>query len=279
MTMLVTRTRSKIKSSSWLEGQVIAVWGPYGSTGKSTIALNLAYESALLGKRVLLLDLDTYAPSLNQLLPINHPSAGLAGAARLIRQGRFTFEELDRLSVDISHKNASFRILTGLSSASRWPEITSETVVQLLNIARTNFDVIICDLASPLEDKLFSGEHISDRNAATRSALKLCDRLLVVLGAAQLSIGRYLASHAPLDELQKTRILIINRSNVNPKLTAALKDLTRESIFAFIPNDEPTVLLAESQQLPLAIARRKSAAGAAFTQLAHKLLAWQPSVK
>ena len=95
MTLTTLRPRSKsiTRQKVATEAQLLVVWGPIGSTGRSTIALNLAYEFALLGQRVLLLDLDTQAPCLNQLLPISETSAGLAGAARLIRQGRFTPEE------------------------------------------------------------------------------------------------------------------------------------------------------------------------------------------
>ena len=279
MTILATRSRVKRKAAIVLEGQSLVVWSPFGSVGKTTIALNLAYESALLGKRVLLIDLDTYAPAINQLLPIDQPTAGLAGAARLIRQGRFTFEELDRLSAHISRKNIGFRLLTGLGSHSRWPEITAETVTQLLAIARNNFDLVLVDVASQLDANLFSGEHVTDRNAATRSALQNADRLLVVLGGNQVSLARYLAVHGNLDELQKSRAIVVNRSTANAKLNAALKDLTRETVLAFIPNDETAVSLAENQLLPLAIARRKSVARNAIAALAHKLLAWQPSVK
>ena len=278
MTLLQTRSRTKPRNKLALEGVAFAFWSPVGSPGKSTLALNIAYELADLGKRVLLIDLDTYAPSLNQLLPIPKPTAGLAGVARLIRQGRFTMEELDRLSIQVVHRKTRFQVLTGLGSSSRWPEITGDTVQQLLKLAKLNFDYVITDLASPIEENLIDSNHVTPRNAATRNAIELADLLLVVLADSQSFLARYLSVTTQTDELQKSRVLIVNKSESNPKMVKTLRELTGESIFCFVPNDEPTVQLSERQLLPLAIARRKSLARNAVSALAHKLLAWQPSV-
>jgi len=54
----------------------IACWGSAGS-GKSTVGANLAFELAALGLRVVLVDADTYNPSLSALLGITDPGPGL----------------------------------------------------------------------------------------------------------------------------------------------------------------------------------------------------------
>lgn len=278
LTELRPRSGSKPIQKIGTQAQLVTVWGPLGSTGKSTLAFNLAYELSLLGQRVILLDLDTHAPSLNQLLPINQSSAGLAGAARLIRQGRFSPEELERLSINIKHGRFQFRFLPGLSSSSRWGEVTPETIQKLILIANQDFDVIIADVASAIEDSLSSPESSTNRNCATRTAIGLSTRTITVLAPTQLSVSRYLNDFSVLDELQKTRSLILNRGESNLQLTGAIKALTKERIETSIPADEPAVQLAESQKLPLALARRKSSARNAIAALAHKLLAWPPSV-
>jgi MinD-like ATPase involved in chromosome partitioning or flagellar assembly len=224
----------------------------------------------------MLLDLDTHAPALNQLLPLGEASAGLAGAARLIRQGRFNTEQLDRLSANIKHGRTNFKLLPGLPISSRWPEVTPDTVRQLVSICSQNFDVVIADVASDLEDSLTKPDTPTNRNAATRAALEISTQVIVCLAGSQLSISRYLNDFAALNELQKTRRLIINRSEPKQQLATAIRSLTKERIDAVIPNDEPALELAESQKLPLALARRKSPARNAIAALAHKLLAWAP---
>jgi hypothetical protein len=39
---------------------LVAVWGPKGAPGRTTVAVNLAFEAAALGSEVLLVDADTY---------------------------------------------------------------------------------------------------------------------------------------------------------------------------------------------------------------------------
>lgn len=278
LTELRPRFKGKAKQKIATQARLITVWGPIGSTGKSTLALNLAYEFALLGQRVILLDLDTHAPSLSQLLPISETSVGLAGTARLIRQGRFTSEELDRLSLNIKNGRHQFRFLPGLPNASRWAEITPETVQQLVKIANLTFDIIIADVASSLEDPLTSPESPTNRNSAARTAIRISTQTVAVLAPNQLSISRYLNTFSIVDELQKNRTLVLNRGDGNHHLTSAIRSLTKERIEACIPADEPAVQLAETQRLPLALARRKSPARNAIAAVAHKLLAWPPSV-
>ena len=53
--LLETRTERK------LGGRVIACWGSIGS-GKTTICVNLGFELASLGKRVLIVDFDSHRP-------------------------------------------------------------------------------------------------------------------------------------------------------------------------------------------------------------------------
>ena len=255
------------------EARVFTVWGPSGATGKSTIALNLAYEFALLGQRSILLDLDSYAPSLNQLLPIQESTAGIAGVARLIRQGRFSPEELERLSINIKHARTQFRVLPGLPNPNRWSELTPETVQQLLATCSQNFDVIVIDIAANLEDSLTTPDSPTTRNCVARTAIKLATKSITVLAPSQLSVSRYLNAFATLDELQKTRTLILNGDTPSQQLANVIRTLTRERVDAQIPSDEPALQLAESQRLPLALARRKSAARNAIAALAHKLLA------
>lgn len=277
MTTTLIRSRVKTHTITANACQVLTVFGPTGSTGKSSLALNLAYEFAELGKRVLLVDLDTHSPSLAHRLGIQEPSAALAGSARLIRQGRFDLEQLNRLSIQVKHRKATFRVLTGLPSPRRWPEVSEETVSQLLNVARNEFDLVLIDVASPLEQNLVTAAHPTERNTATRCALAKSDYVLNVLNESSLSLSRHLNLFTELQELQPKQLIILNRSAQRPAIVSALKTLTKQSVFATIPDDQPGFELAESEHLPLALARRNSPARNAIAILSHKLLECPPS--
>ena len=277
--MTITLTRSKAKTKMATANLVIAVHGPPGSTGKSSFALNLAYEFAELGKTTLLIDLDTHAPSLAHLMGVSEPLAALAGCARLIRQSRFDREHLQRLSLNIKHRRANFRLLAGLPTPRRWGEISPETVIQLLNLARFEFELVILDLASEIEDNLTSTTQPISRNSATRAALKACDYAVTLVNRSTLSLSRHLNDFAELQEMQPNRLLILNRSEPNQKIATTLTTLTKETIFATIPDDPTSFELAESEHLPLALARRKSPARNAIAAIAHKLLECPPSAR
>jgi hypothetical protein len=63
-------------------GRIVAVWGPTGAPGRTTVALTLAGELAALGVQTLLVDADTYGPSVAQALGLLDESGGIAGAMR-----------------------------------------------------------------------------------------------------------------------------------------------------------------------------------------------------
>ena len=277
MTLTLTRSKPKLKAPPATASQVITVFGPRGSTGKTSVALNLAFEFAELGKRTLLIDLDTQAPAIAQLLGLTNPTAAILGCARLIRQGRFNLEQLERLSVKVSSRSASFRVLTGLTSWSRWGELSEDSIMQLLTFARMEFDVIVIDVASDLDQTLNAANQVGSRNVAARCALQQSDYCLTLIHATEVSLSRYLNTFNELQELQKNRFLVLNRSETKPKIANVLRTLTKETIFAAIPDDQPSFELGETEHLPLALARRKSPARNAIALIAHKLLECPPS--
>jgi MinD-like ATPase involved in chromosome partitioning or flagellar assembly len=242
------------------------------------VALNLAFELSALGKRTILMDLDTWSPSLGTLLKLKETPAGLCGAARLIRQGRFNPDQLERLSVQVKHRRVRLSVLPGIGAPSRWSEISPDSVSQLVSISKHDFDVVLLDISSQLDENLFDTAHPVGRNAVPRAALTIADLCVVVLRGSELSLSRYLGNFSELQELQKNRLIVLNQSNASKLISASLKSLTRESIASFIPEDAAAFELAESVGLPLALARRKSPARTAIGAFAHKLLAWPPSV-
>jgi Mrp family chromosome partitioning ATPase len=66
-------------------GKVVTVWGSAGS-GKTLLAINLAFQLAEANRSVALLDLDTKRPSIAASLGIVEPGAGITALARLARQ-------------------------------------------------------------------------------------------------------------------------------------------------------------------------------------------------
>lgn len=161
------------------EGRVLAVWGPTGSPGRTTLAVNVAAEIADLGTSVVLVDLDTYGASVAQALSVLDEAPGIAAAARSSELGRLDLPELARLAPEVS---PGLRVISGIGSPSRWPEVREAAVEQILALARRLAAVVVLDLGFCIEDdeELSYDTAAPRRNAATLTALASADELLVV---------------------------------------------------------------------------------------------------
>ncbi len=195
-------------------GTVIAVWGPAGAPGRTTLAISIASELAALGHRVVLADVDTYGASVAPTLGMLDESPGFAAACRLAGGDSLNAEELDRLSQ--RYEGAStFRVLTGIGRASRWPELSAERVAAVIAQCREWADFTVLDTASSLEsdEEISSDVFAPRRNAATATALRAADRVVAVGAADPVGMSRFLRAHVDLLEACQTATIdvVMNR--------------------------------------------------------------------
>jgi MinD-like ATPase involved in chromosome partitioning or flagellar assembly len=259
-----------------VSGQLIAIWGATGSPGKSSIALSVASELALAGQRVFLLDADTLSPSLNLLLGLTDHPAGVAAACRLVAQGRFDLVQLERLSVGLTTGRGEVVLMTGISDAERWPELSSDRVGVILDVARASFDSVVIDLASSIEGGLRPSIAAPDRNELTREILARAEQVILVCAADPVGVHRFLLALQGLRQISLTGevIAVVNRLRKSvlgaaPKqqLVETLSRLAQLNVAAFIPDDPITADLAIRNSLPMAMGRRGSPAKQAIALL------------
>ncbi len=170
-------------------GQLVTVWGPPGSPGRSTVAVTLAAELAALGDEVLLVDADTHASSTAQLLGLLDESAGIVAAARAGAEGRLDAAALARLSPVVLPR---LRVLTGIVRGARWPELRPAGVAALWRAARMLVQHVVVDVAAPLEEdeELVYDTVAPRRNGLTLDAVRGADRLLAVGAADPVGLQR-----------------------------------------------------------------------------------------
>lgn len=249
--------------------QLIAVWSPAGSPGKSTIALSIASELTDSGKRVFLLDADTYAPSIDLMLGLRDHPAGLAAACRLVGQERFNLEQLERLSTKLTLGSGDLTVMTGLSSESRWAEVSSQKLDDLIMVASESFDFIVLDVSSSLSAGVGALTSSVDRNAVARWAVTYADKVIAICGADPVSIARYLAAMAQLAELQPRGLVltVVNRlrtsvlgGSAKRQIAETLSSLGQISVSGFIPDDPAAADLATRECLPITVGKRSSQA-------------------
>ncbi|MBE7700721.1 hypothetical protein H9623_10455 [Oerskovia sp. Sa1BUA8] len=237
-------------------GKVLAVWGPTGAPGRTTLAVNLAAELAGVGDgrgrrgarrrrhgrsspsgrssastdEVLLVDADTYAGSVAQHLGLLDESPGLAAATRSAGQGALDLAGLARLAPVVAPR---LRVLTGISRAARWPELPATSLDAVWEVGRALADWTVIDCGFGLEqDELLSYDtRAPQRNGATLSALAAADVVLVVGGADPVGIQRLVRGLGDLADAGATtgasRLVVANRvrsSAAGPRPEAAVRD-------------------------------------------------------
>ncbi|GAA1133391.1 ATPase [Citricoccus alkalitolerans] len=192
--------------------RMTAVWGPAGSPGRTTVAVNLAVELALSGRRTLLIDLDTYAASAGIHLGLLDESAGIAQACRTADQGRITPEGVGRAALRARVAGASLQVLTGLTRADRWPELRRAALDDVLEAATAGWDEVVLDCGFCLEEdeELSFDIPAPQRNAATLAGLAAADRVLAVGTGDPVGLPRLIHG---LDELS-LHVDIVERSRV-----------------------------------------------------------------
>lgn len=160
-------------------GRIVAVWGPTGAPGRTTVALTLAGEFAALGAQTLIVDADTYGPSIAQALGLLDESGGIAGAMRSANAGALDVERLARLTPSLS---PTLRVLTGLPQPTRWPELRPSGLEVLWRRARelARWTVVDCGFGLEADEELSFDTSAPRRNGATLAALAAADVVLAV---------------------------------------------------------------------------------------------------
>jgi len=176
--------------------QVLVVWGPAGAPGRTTVAVNLAAELALDGRRVILLDADSYGPSVAAFLGLLDESAGLAQACRLADRGRLDLEALTRVLVPVVLEGAVLDVLSGITRPERWTELRGAALTAVVELCTAHYDHVVIDAGFCLEaDEELSFDTMAPRrNASTLCSLECADRVYAVGESHAVGLPRLVRS-------------------------------------------------------------------------------------
>jgi MinD-like ATPase involved in chromosome partitioning or flagellar assembly len=227
------------------QARTIAVWGPAGAPGRTTVAVNLAAEIARLGASCLLVDADVYGGAVANVLGLLDESPGLVAACRQAQANRLDPPALAALCWQI---DPAFRVLTGVARAERWPEIRPSGLQQVLELSHRLAEYTVLDLGFCLEtDEELSFDTIAPRrNGATLAALEVADLVLAVGTADPVGMQRLIRGLDELTALQLPGPVAVVLNRVRPgsvpgkpevELTAALQRFAGRSVTAFLPYD------------------------------------------
>ena len=200
-----------------LPGRILAVWGPTGAPGRTTVATSLAAELARRGHDTLLVDADGYGGAVAQHLGVLDEVSGLLSAVRLANAGRLDAAQLASVARTVV---PNLRVLTGLPRADRWVEVRDPAFAAVLDAARRLCPNVVLDLGFNLEQEAQPyGSTAPQRNHMTVAGLEQADEVLVVGSADPVGLARLARGLVELPELAPPSTLtrvVVNR--VRPSL-------------------------------------------------------------
>jgi MinD-like ATPase involved in chromosome partitioning or flagellar assembly len=253
-------------------GRLIAVWGPTGAPGRTTVAVNLACELSAKGVPTLLADADVYGGTVAQMLGMLDETSGLAAAARSASNGSLDMIMLAKHSRQVDPR---LLVLTGLSRADRWTELRPAAIESIWSIARTLAPVTVVDVGFCIEtDEEISFDSLAPRrNGATVATLEEADEVIVVGTADPVGLTRLIRA---VHELRTVAPSVTVRVVVNRLRSGALGSSPGEAAaeaLAQYAGIEPAALLPyDLNAVDTAMAHGRSLSEAAKSSKLRKAL-------
>ncbi len=222
-------------------GRVVAVHGPAGAPGRTTLAIGLAAEHAHRGVPTVLVDADPHGGAVAQHLGVLDEVSGLLAAARLVNAGSLDTAAFARCRRVVDD---GFEVLTGLPRPDRWVEARPGVLDAVLERAREVGDVVV-DTGFSLEDDADLGRNIS-RNQLTLDAVATADVVVVVGSAEPTGLARLARSLVELRDTTHAPVtVVVNRMRDSlgwsrRDIVGMVEGYIRPTSVHFLPEDRPT---------------------------------------
>ncbi len=221
-------------------GHLVAVWGPTGAPGRTTVALGLA--EALGDEGCLLVDADTYGGTVAPAIGMLDEAPGIAAACRAAATGRLDRVALGALTPVVV---PGVRVLSGISRPDRWPEVPAAHLEQVWAAAREldPWTVVDCGFCLERDEALSYDTRAPQRNGATLSALAEADAVVVVGAADPIGLQRLVRGLMDLDDLVPgvRRIVVVTKVRAGVAGTRPA-DAVRDALSRYAGVDEPHLL-------------------------------------
>ena len=261
-------------------GRVVAVWGPTGAPGRTTLAVTLSAELAGLGRPAMLVDADVYGGVVAQVLGLLDEAPGLAAACRLANNGALDLAALADLARAVT---PTLRVLSGIARADRWPELRPAALEVVLELCRSLAAVTVVDCGFALEqdEELAYDTAAPRRNGATLTVLEAADTVYAVGTADPVGLQRLVRGLSELKEAVPgvQPLVVVNRlrpgaipGNAEQEVRAALSRYAGVEDVLLVPHDVDALDRALAVGRTLAEAVPGSPVRAAVAAMAAQLV-------
>jgi pilus assembly protein CpaE len=226
-------------------GRVVAVFGPKGGVGRTTLAVNLAVAAATeLGQRTCLVDASFQFGDVGVLLNLNPKNKSIAELIPELEQG-----EPESIDTFVINHSAGIRVLLAPPSPEMAELITPESARRMIEALRRDHDLIVVDCMSSFND-------------TTLAILDLTDTVLTMLSLEITSIKNIRLFLEVADQLgyssDKVR-LVLNRADSSLGIRVAdVEHSIGRRVDHTIVSDGRSVVYALNRGVPFFLSNREA---------------------
>jgi pilus assembly protein CpaE len=237
--------------------QIIAVLGPNGGSGSSTLAVNIATVLAQKRGKALLVDMKLEAGDLAALLDVS-PSHSLADICQgMTRMDRTMFE-----GSLVTH-SSGVRLLAAPQTLSQVRDVTPDGIRHMLGLAKTLFPYVVLDV-----DHSFRDEQLQ--------ALRVADPIFLVF---RLDFASLRHAHRTLEYLglmgvrsEVVRVVVNRHGQPQEVPVAKAEEALGVKIAHLIPEDAKTVNVSNNNGVPMVIDYAATKVAKSIAQIAESVL-------
>jgi len=245
-------------------GRIVAVFGPKGGVGRTTLAVNLAVAAATeLGQRTCLVDASFQFGDVGVLLNLNPKNKSIADLIPELEVG-----EPESLDTFLINHSAGIRVLLAPPSPEMAELITPPVVKRMLEALRATHDLVIVDCMSSFND-------------TTIAILDLADTVLTMLSLEITSIKNIRLFLEVADQLgygsDKIR-LVLNRADSSLGIRVAdVEHSIGRRVDHTIVSDGRSVVYALNRGVPFFLSNREAQVSQDILRLASAVAGTNPA--
>jgi len=257
-------------------GRVIAVWGPKGAPGRTTVAVEIAAEIARTQARTALIDGDTYGGDVAQMLAVVEELPTIVWAAQTASE-----DGLDEATVASVLRRTDTNgpiLLPGINRSELWTDITSFGWARLLEVFEALFAYTVVDIGFGID----VDERVQfDRHRVARQTIMSANHTVAVCRADPIGIKTFLWSFERLKELCDLDDVYIVANRVAPgdadEVGYVLKKHLGKRPLVFLPNRGADARAAIDRGVPIGQLKSSGEFSSAIRDLASALGASVPA--
>ena len=246
-------------------GRVVAVFGPKGGVGRTTLAVNLAVAAATeLGQRTCLVDASFQFGDVGVLLNLNPKNKSIADLLPELEAGG----ELESIDTFVINHSAGIRVLLAPPSPEMAELITPASAKRMIEALRMTHDLVVVDCMASFND-------------TTLAILDLADTVLTMLSLEITSIKNIRLFLEVADQLgyeqDKVR-LVLNRADSSLGIRVAdVEHSIGRRVDHTIVSDGRSVVYALNRGVPFFLSNREAQVSQDVLRLASAVVGTKPA--